>query len=414
MSEVVPLPSFGEVFFDARGQERVLRVTWHEGTLVLSLWRGEMCTASFRMPFQDVERLLDTLEVGFAEAGGQLPEEMEHAEQPPQPQPEGDYPQPQGDYPEYPGTGQYVRPPQQGAPGAHQQPGGYPDAGPYPDQPAYQDAGPYPGGGPYPEQGPYQEGGPYPDNRPYPEAAHYDGGPYPESDPRLSAVPTVGPNDVLVARGTPPASDKLVASGPVPPPPPPYGQQGDQYGQPEYPPFPGPPGQHGQHNQHGPHGHHGQHGQHGQPDPYGGPPGQPGQHGQHGQPGGPHGQPGQPPMESTDPYGMAPLDQPGGYGKQPPAVDPSDPLGLGQVSNRQGRQPGPDYQPSDYQPAPGYHSPPDYQQAPGPYQQQVDPLAPGPYLPETMYSTGERLRRPEEQQHPQPGDHDPREPRRDW
>ncbi|MGW5260591.1 hypothetical protein ACWEQG_06445 [Microbispora sp. NPDC004025] len=71
MSEVVPLPSFGEVFFDARGQDRVLRVTWHDGTLVLSLWRGEMCTASFRMPMGDVGRLIDTLDEGFAEAGGQ-------------------------------------------------------------------------------------------------------------------------------------------------------------------------------------------------------------------------------------------------------------------------------------------------------------------------------------------------------
>lgn len=73
MSEVVPLPSFGEVFFDARGQERCLRVTWHEGTLVLSLWRGEMCTASFRMPMEDVGRLLDTLDDGYAEATGEQP-----------------------------------------------------------------------------------------------------------------------------------------------------------------------------------------------------------------------------------------------------------------------------------------------------------------------------------------------------
>ncbi|GAB3159183.1 hypothetical protein GCM10027161_65830 [Microbispora hainanensis] len=65
------MPSFGEVFFDARGQDRVLRVTWHDGTLVLSLWRGEMCTASFRMPMNDVGRLIDTLDEGFAEAGGE-------------------------------------------------------------------------------------------------------------------------------------------------------------------------------------------------------------------------------------------------------------------------------------------------------------------------------------------------------
>jgi hypothetical protein len=394
MSEVVPLPSFGEVFFDARGQERVLRVTWHEGTLVLSLWRGEMCTASFRMPFQDVERLLDTLEEGFAEVGGQLSEGAEHPQEPPQP------PQPQGDYPEYPGTGQYVRPQQEGGPGPHQ-PGAYPDAGAYPEQPGYPDAGAYQGG-PYQEQGPYQDPGAYQDNRPYAETGHYDGGPYPESDPRMTPVSSVGPNDVLVARGNPPAPDKLVASGPAQPPQSPYGQP-DQYGQqPDpYAPFPGGPGQHApQHGQHGPYGppaQHGAHGGHGGHAP----------HPQQGQ----HGQPGQPPMESTDPYGMPPLEQPGGYGKQPPAVDPADPLGLGQVGNRQNRQPAGDYQPSDYQPAPDYQAPPDYQQAP--YQQQVDPLAPRPYMPENMYSTGERLRRPDEPQQ-QPPMGDDREHRRDW
>src|SRR5688572_306393 len=95
MSEVVPLPSFGEVFFDARGQERCLRVTWHEGTLVLSLWRGEMCTASFRMPMDDVGRLLDTLDEGFTEASGDQPA----------------VPDQEAGTEVIPGTGQYQRPP---------------------------------------------------------------------------------------------------------------------------------------------------------------------------------------------------------------------------------------------------------------------------------------------------------------
>ncbi|TMR96706.1 hypothetical protein [Nonomuraea basaltis] len=103
MSEVVPLPSFGEVFFDARGQERCLRVTWHEGTLVLSLWRGEMCTASFRMPMEDVGRLLDTLDEGFAEATGEQPAVPAH--------------DPGTEV--IPGTGQYQRP--QPAPQQHHQ-----------------------------------------------------------------------------------------------------------------------------------------------------------------------------------------------------------------------------------------------------------------------------------------------------
>ncbi|MEU4696164.1 hypothetical protein [Nonomuraea dietziae] len=96
MSEVVPLPSFGEVFFDARGQERCLRVTWHEGTLVLSLWRGEMCTGSFRMPMEDVGRLLDTLDDGYAEATGEQPPVVV---------------EPPVEVGEYPGTGTYHRPP---------------------------------------------------------------------------------------------------------------------------------------------------------------------------------------------------------------------------------------------------------------------------------------------------------------
>lgn len=133
MSEVVPLPSFGEVFFDARGQERCLRVTWHEGTLVLSLWRGEMCTASFRMPLDDVDRLIDTLDEGYAEATGETqPGEADAAA--PDPAAEA-----------IPGTGTYHRPAQ---------------------------------------RPPHEE-------RP--------------------AAP-LGPNDVLVARGNPGHQDKLVAS----------------------------------------------------------------------------------------------------------------------------------------------------------------------------------------------------------
>ncbi|GAA0999386.1 hypothetical protein GCM10009555_100300 [Acrocarpospora macrocephala] len=153
MSEVVPLPSFGEVFFDARGQDRVLRVTWHEGTLVLSLWRGEMCTASFRMPMDDVGRLLETLDVGFAEAGGTL-------EAPHTTVVDGTGPFPQPELEDYPGTGQYTRPP---APGPYEQG--------YPDTPAYGQPAPAPA--------------------------------------------ALGPNDVLVARGNP-NRDRLVAvdSGP--------------------------------------------------------------------------------------------------------------------------------------------------------------------------------------------------------
>jgi hypothetical protein len=153
MSEVVPLPSFGEVFFDERGQERVLRVTWHEGTLVLSLWRGEMCTASFRMPMNDVGRLVDTLDEGFVEAGGQYPDEVDEPGQAEQPH-HGE----QQVYGEYPGTGQYARP----RPEDYAQP-----------QQQYVDP-----------------------------VGH-------TTDPNASRpAPALGPNDVLVARGAVPALDR--------------------------------------------------------------------------------------------------------------------------------------------------------------------------------------------------------------
>jgi hypothetical protein len=181
MSEVVPLPSFGEVFFDERGQERVLRVTWHEGTLVLSLWRGEMCTASFRMPMNDVGRLVDTLDEGFVEAGGQYPDEV--GEPVHEGRPAQDEPQAHG---EYPGTGQYARP----RPEDYAQPQQYPDP-----------------------------------------AGHV---PSPLDEPRQ--VATLGPNDVLVARGVvPPPVDRSDRSDR------PQDRVPPGYGPPDTPPGYGPP-----------------------------------------------------------------------------------------------------------------------------------------------------------------------------
>ncbi|MFC4057011.1 hypothetical protein ACFOWE_01810 [Planomonospora corallina] len=170
MSEVVPLPSFGEVFFDERGQERVLRVTWHDGTLVLSLWRGEMCTASFRMPLDDVARLVDTLDEGFVEAGGRYPDEVDEegggAAPAPAPAPAGhaEYPDPAS----LPGTGQYARP--------------RPEDYAQPAQPQH-----------------------YTD----PAATQVSA---PVEEPRPAAA--LGPNDVLVARGSVPPADAAPGRSP--------------------------------------------------------------------------------------------------------------------------------------------------------------------------------------------------------
>jgi len=67
MSPVTALPSAGEVFLDARGPGRALRVSWHSeaAVVVLSLWTGGTCTGSFRLPVEDVPALIDALRDGL-------------------------------------------------------------------------------------------------------------------------------------------------------------------------------------------------------------------------------------------------------------------------------------------------------------------------------------------------------------
>ncbi|MFE9689546.1 hypothetical protein [Micromonospora sp. NPDC005806] len=57
------MPSFGDLFADLRGDDRTLRVSYHpdRGAVVLSLWSGTICRGSFRMPTDDVDRLLTLL-----------------------------------------------------------------------------------------------------------------------------------------------------------------------------------------------------------------------------------------------------------------------------------------------------------------------------------------------------------------
>ncbi len=69
MAEVIALPARGDVFFDLRGGDRALRVSWHpdDQLVVLSLWRDGTCTATFRMPAEDVPHLVGALVDGLAE-----------------------------------------------------------------------------------------------------------------------------------------------------------------------------------------------------------------------------------------------------------------------------------------------------------------------------------------------------------
>ncbi|MGI9155148.1 MAG: hypothetical protein ACR2FG_00695 [Marmoricola sp.] len=76
MSHVTPLPRRSPpqtvgAFLDARNGGRALRVTWHHQTaphgsvVLLSLWREEVCVASFRLFAADVPDLVDALRSGL-------------------------------------------------------------------------------------------------------------------------------------------------------------------------------------------------------------------------------------------------------------------------------------------------------------------------------------------------------------
>lgn len=65
-SDAVPLPREGEVFFDVRGAARSMRLSWYAESrvAVFSIWQGDRCTATFRLPFADLARMVQTLEDG--------------------------------------------------------------------------------------------------------------------------------------------------------------------------------------------------------------------------------------------------------------------------------------------------------------------------------------------------------------
>lgn len=69
MTGIVALPAHGEVFLDARGQGRTMRLTWHHesAVVVLSVWRGGTCVATVQLEAEDVPTLVDALMRGQAE-----------------------------------------------------------------------------------------------------------------------------------------------------------------------------------------------------------------------------------------------------------------------------------------------------------------------------------------------------------
>ena len=76
VSDAAPLPRLGEVFFDVRGSSRSMRLSWYAdtGIAVFSIWQGGTCTGTFRLPMDDLPRLMDSLRRGMPAdpaAGGQ-------------------------------------------------------------------------------------------------------------------------------------------------------------------------------------------------------------------------------------------------------------------------------------------------------------------------------------------------------
>lgn len=65
-SDAAPLPRLGEVFFDVRGDSRSMRLSWYADTdvAVFSIWQGGKCTGTFRLPMDDLSRMIDILQRG--------------------------------------------------------------------------------------------------------------------------------------------------------------------------------------------------------------------------------------------------------------------------------------------------------------------------------------------------------------
>jgi hypothetical protein len=70
MATARPLPETGSVFLDTRDHGRALRVSWHPeaDVVVLSLWRDNVCSGSFRLPVDDVPDFIEVLRTGLDRA----------------------------------------------------------------------------------------------------------------------------------------------------------------------------------------------------------------------------------------------------------------------------------------------------------------------------------------------------------
>jgi hypothetical protein len=76
-SDAAPLPRLGEVFFDVRGNSRSMRLSWYADTdvAVFSIWQGGKCTGTFRLPMDDLSRMIEILRRGPEGRAGRRPGE---------------------------------------------------------------------------------------------------------------------------------------------------------------------------------------------------------------------------------------------------------------------------------------------------------------------------------------------------
>jgi hypothetical protein len=80
--DAVPLPREGAVFFDVRGEARSMRLSWYadSAVAVFSIWQGNRCTGTFRLPFGDLARMVETLQSGPpSRVAGAMPRQLSSA-----------------------------------------------------------------------------------------------------------------------------------------------------------------------------------------------------------------------------------------------------------------------------------------------------------------------------------------------
>jgi len=76
------VPRTSTVFLDRRGDDRSLRVTWHQESqlVVLSLWRDNVCAGTFRLGPDEVPELIALLRRGLDDAHDAARERVERSQ----------------------------------------------------------------------------------------------------------------------------------------------------------------------------------------------------------------------------------------------------------------------------------------------------------------------------------------------